>query len=127
MLKIAGLLLVPNGEDIGRALGDYYPSLERPLNVTDAPSNRSEENSTLVADAEYPHPWSVFFTVLGTVLLDFDADACQSPSRAYLLDVTVPGKRNITLFDKFTVLYAKVHVSLTNMIFTLKRWHVTFN
>ena len=29
--------------------------------------------------------------VAGTVLLDFDADACQSPSRAYLLDVTLPG------------------------------------
>jgi solute carrier family 45, member 1/2/4 len=36
------------------------------------------------------HPWGVLFTVLGTVLLDFDADACQSPSRAYLLDVTQP-------------------------------------
>lgn len=38
-----------------------------------------------------PHPWGIFFTILGTVLLDFDADACQSPARAYLLDVTVPG------------------------------------
>ena len=38
------------------------------------------------------HPWGIFFTVLGTVLLDFDADACQSPSRAYLLDVTTAGK-----------------------------------
>jgi solute carrier family 45 protein 1/2/4 len=37
------------------------------------------------------HPWGIFFTILGTVLLDFDADACQSPSRAYLLDVTLPG------------------------------------
>ena len=37
------------------------------------------------------HPWGIFFTVLGTVLLDFDADACQSPSRAYLLDVTTAG------------------------------------
>ena len=27
------------------------------------------------------HPWGIFFTILGTVLLDFDADACQSPSR----------------------------------------------
>lgn len=36
------------------------------------------------------HPWGIFFTILGTVLLDFDADACQSPSRAYLLDVCVP-------------------------------------
>ena len=40
------------------------------------------------------HPWGIFFTVLGTVLLDFDADACQSPSRAYLLDVTVAGRNN---------------------------------
>ena len=38
------------------------------------------------------HPWGIFFTILGTVLLDFDADACQSPSRAYLLDVTLPGQ-----------------------------------
>ena len=37
------------------------------------------------------HPWGIFFTIVGTVLLDFDADACQSPSRAYLLDVTLPG------------------------------------
>jgi len=35
--------------------------------------------------------WAIFFTVLGTVLLDFDADACQSPARAYLLDICVPG------------------------------------
>lgn len=103
-------MLVPNGENIGRALGDYYPSLERPANGTEAPINRSEDsNSTLVPDANYPHPWSVFFTVLGTVLLDFDADACQSPSRAYLLDVTVPGKRNTAPFDKLTLLYTKLH------------------
>ncbi|XP_070143066.1 membrane-associated transporter protein [Drosophila kikkawai] len=36
------------------------------------------------------HAWGIFFTVLGTVLLDFDADACQSPARAYLLDVCLP-------------------------------------
>lgn len=47
------------------------------------PTNKTVINS---------HPWGVFFTVLGTVLLDFDADACQSPARAYLLDVTVHGK-----------------------------------
>lgn len=44
------------------------------------------------------HPWGVFFTILGTVLLDFDADACQSPSRAYLLDVTLPGLYQISSF-----------------------------
>ncbi|XP_069687026.1 membrane-associated transporter protein [Periplaneta americana] len=84
-----GLLLVPNGQTIGYALGDYYPSWE---NHTEPPVDNwtDTSNTTVVSDADYPHPWSVFFTVLGTVLLDFDADACQSPSRAYLLDVTVP-------------------------------------
>ena len=43
------------------------------------------------------HPWGIFFTVLGTVLLDFDADACQSPSRAYLLDVTVSGTNKLCM------------------------------
>ena len=43
------------------------------------------------ADLYTYHPWGIFFTIIGTVLLDFDADACQSPSRAYLLDVTLPG------------------------------------
>jgi len=119
------MLLVPNGEDIGRALGDYYPSLERPPNGTDTPGNRTEDgNSTLAPDANYPHPWSVFFTVLGTVLLDFDADACQSPSRAYLLDVTVPGMRNTASFDKLTPLHTKLYrypltyIGSTYMIFT---------
>ncbi|GFU08344.1 membrane-associated transporter protein [Nephila pilipes] len=35
-------------------------------------------------------PWSIVFTVLGTMLLDFCSDACQSPSRTYLLDVSLP-------------------------------------
>ncbi|XP_044258362.1 proton-associated sugar transporter A [Tribolium madens] len=66
---LLGLLLVPNGELLGYVAGDPNPS--------DPQYNNS-------------HPWGVFFTVLGTVLLDFDADACQSPARAYLLDVTIP-------------------------------------
>lgn len=34
-------------------------------------------------------PRGLFFAVLGVVLLDFGCDACQSPSRAYLLVSTV--------------------------------------
>jgi hypothetical protein len=124
------MLLVPNGEDIGRALGDYYPSLERPPNGTDTPSNRTEDgNSTLAPDANYPHPWSVFFTVLGTVLLDFDADACQSPSRAYLLDVTVPGMRNTAPFDKLSphhitlYKYPLTYIRSTYMVFSHLRFY----
>ena len=36
------------------------------------------------------HPFSIIFTVLGVMILDFSCDACQSPCRAYMVDVTVP-------------------------------------
>lgn len=87
-----GLLLVPNGEDIGYALGDFNP-YESNVTLKKAPqvahrTTASESESINVAKTS--HPWGIFITIIGTVLLDFDADACQSPSRAYLLDVTVP-------------------------------------
>ncbi|CAH2265513.1 proton-associated sugar transporter A [Pararge aegeria] len=80
-----GLILVPNGEDIGYAMGD-----EGSVNRTVVPSSLGPRSSALEIQSNNHHPWGVLFTVLGTVLLDFDADACQSPARAYLLDVTVP-------------------------------------
>lgn len=109
MIDFQGLFLVPNGEDLGYFMGD-----PKPLNLTMArpPAQRiftnsrhanSQEEAVLnmsnATDKNY-HPWGVFFTVLGTVLLDFDADACQSPARAYLLDVTVTGgkKRSLETF-----------------------------
>ncbi|XP_053603428.1 proton-associated sugar transporter A [Plodia interpunctella] len=82
---LLGLILVPNGEEIGYALGD-----ERPVNQTAIPSALGPRSSALDHESTNYHPWGVLFTVLGTVFLDFDADACQSPARAYLLDVTVP-------------------------------------
>jgi solute carrier family 45 protein 1/2/4 len=93
-----GLLLVPNGEDLGYAMGDFYPYdylyNETTYNETMAkilPHRTTAQESQIEEVFEMPnsHPWGVFFTVLGTVLLDFDADACQSPARAYLLDVTI--------------------------------------
>ncbi|XP_030747732.1 proton-associated sugar transporter A [Sitophilus oryzae] len=75
---LLGLFLVPNGEAFGYLLGDE-----------DHTKKTSEDNSTS-SEIHTSHPWGVFFTVLGTALLDFDADACQSPARAYLLDVTIP-------------------------------------
>lgn len=95
MLKFSGLILVPNGEDIGYALGD-----EGSVNKTVVPSALGPRRAALDVESNNHHPWGVLFTVLGTVLLDFDADACQSPARAYLLDVTVPGQlhMNIIIF-----------------------------
>ncbi|KAK9880972.1 hypothetical protein WA026_014323 [Henosepilachna vigintioctopunctata] len=95
---LMGLILVPNGETLGFALGDtpsslnittYKDSAHRTSAKKEYTSNNSINNST-DAYSLGKHPWGIFFTVLGTMLLDFDADACQSPARAYLLDVTIP-------------------------------------
>ncbi|XP_049797543.1 uncharacterized protein LOC126214950 [Schistocerca nitens] len=116
---LLGLILVPNGADIGYALGDPRPapspsppgalnatpplemvtpsewqatnaSLGPGLSTTESPAALANESSVVSRKPQSSHPWGVVFTILGTVLLDFDADACQSPARAYLLDVTVP-------------------------------------
>ncbi|XP_029176911.1 proton-associated sugar transporter A [Nylanderia fulva] len=86
-----GLILVPNGEHIGYLFGDR-PSHENetiPLGHRTTAKLATKETSESVERAS-SHSWGILFTILGTVLLDFDADACQSPARAYLLDVTIP-------------------------------------
>lgn len=92
--------MVPNGEDLGYAFGDYYPYNDSTTTVNSVKiqpqiAYRSTASESLINDSSKstitPHPWGILFTILGTVLLDFDADACQSPARAYLLDVTIPG------------------------------------
>ncbi|XP_055615675.1 proton-associated sugar transporter A [Toxorhynchites rutilus septentrionalis] len=91
---LLGLLLVPNGEDLGYMFGDpdpymngTYVALPHRSTAQVEIYERDEASNTTPPPG---HPWGIFFTILGTVLLDFDADACQSPSRAYLLDVTLP-------------------------------------
>ncbi|XP_032688047.1 proton-associated sugar transporter A [Odontomachus brunneus] len=86
-----GLILVPNGEHIGYTFGDTPSDSNEtiPLGHRTTAKLFSEEAPGTV-DRASSHYWGIFFTILGTVLLDFDADACQSPARAYLLDVTVP-------------------------------------
>ncbi|XP_059610363.1 proton-associated sugar transporter A [Phlebotomus argentipes] len=91
---LLGLLLVPNGENIGYAFGDseFNDTWSNSSQTIVLPHRSSASDSTVIEtpERENYHPWGIFFTILGTVLLDFDADACQSPSRAYLLDVTLP-------------------------------------
>merc|ERR1719445_628734 len=109
-------MLVPNGKAIGKMMGDKYYDKE-----VNAPSGRIFLESSNLTDYDYGdtststdtpgppsdlhtyHPWGIFFTIIGTVLLDFDADACQSPSRAYLLDVTLPEDHAIGLAT-FTIM-----------------------
>lgn len=85
-----GLLLVPNGVEIGYWFGDPRPVSDLNLTVGGSVNATTMDTSIDTTTPKRGHPWGIFFTVLGTVLLDFDADACQSPSRAYLLDVTLP-------------------------------------
>ncbi|XP_062552076.1 proton-associated sugar transporter A [Armigeres subalbatus] len=96
---LLGLLLVPNGESLGYAFGDPYPNMSNETNQIQSmlphrssaqEEVSSQDNETITTSTRPTHPWGILFTILGTVLLDFDADACQSPSRAYLLDVTIP-------------------------------------
>ena len=71
----------------------------------------SDDNDNVTEEAiqprNYPHPFSILFTVLGVILLDFSCDACQSPCRAYMLDVTVPEDHSRGL-STFTVLAGKI-------------------
>ncbi|XP_020292465.1 proton-associated sugar transporter A [Pseudomyrmex gracilis] len=85
-----GLILVPNGEHIGYAFGDTKFHTNETIPLGHHRTTAKEEAFHPSANRISSHSWGIFFTILGTVLLDFDADACQSPARAYLLDVTVP-------------------------------------
>ena len=72
---------------------DYYDEFSNmTMSGYDDTTEDTVDDNTPPSNLHTYHPWGIFFTIIGTVLLDFDADACQSPSRAYLLDVTLPGK-----------------------------------
>lgn len=45
----------------------------------------------------------ILVTIVGVILLDFDCDACQSPSRAYLIDISQNSDHSIGL-SMFTVM-----------------------
>lgn len=86
-----GLILVPNGELIGYTLGDTPSRTNETIPLGHRTTAKLSEGLTPdPVGRTSSHSWGIFFTILGTVLLDFDADACQSPARAYLLDVTLP-------------------------------------
>jgi len=94
---ITGLILVPFGNEIGALFGDYGDA----MNITHSndvnsmseivmnhnPASEAQSQDDLVFES---YKYAVLFTVLGTILLDFNADNCLTPARAYLLDVTLP-------------------------------------
>lgn len=94
---LLGLFLAPWGRDLGRILGDngVAPSTNS--------SSDSEEMKPLSRNSGGSFYWAILFTVLGTMLLDFNADNCQNPSRAYLLDVCLPEEHAHAL-STFTIM-----------------------
>lgn len=97
-----GLFLAPWGRDLGRLLGDGGISTSLANFTNDDPLSY-EYKTVNVADTSNGFFWAIFFTVLGTLLLDFNADNCQTPSRAYLLDVCVP-EEHARALSMFTVM-----------------------
>lgn len=95
---LLGLFLAPWGRDVGRFLGDNGVASMK--NVSSDSSDLLDEPVKQRSGSFY---WAILFTVLGTMLLDFNADNCQNPSRAYLLDVCVPEEHAHAL-STFTIM-----------------------
>lgn len=75
---LLGLLLVPNGELLGLKFGDT-PDTVLPGNFTTIdPITGFEEDVQMTEKGN--HAWGIFFTIIGTVLLDFDADVRNTGS-----------------------------------------------
>ncbi|XP_046551030.1 proton-associated sugar transporter A-like isoform X2 [Haliotis rubra] len=129
---VLGLLLVPNGESIGILLGDkgnetlhnrykyvYNQSFQETskrsildnVSLPDVTPIPISEGTDMVTGATEPESYAIskdhfrgiILTIVGVAMLDFNCDACQSPSRAYLLDVTSPEEHSSGL-TMFTVM-----------------------
>ncbi|KAH9498719.1 hypothetical protein Btru_004669 [Bulinus truncatus] len=103
---VLGLCLVPNGEILGIWLGD--PGNEtingRPSYNVSGEEPFSHKSSLEFSFSVPPdHIRGIIFTILGVAMLDFNCDACQSPCRAYLLDICVPEDHSTGL-TMFTVM-----------------------
>lgn len=88
---IGGLILAPYGRNLGELVGVQDENITFVTNGTVMSGNLT--NYEYQAGTPYTGTtfyWALFFTVLGTLMLDFTADNCQTPSRAYLLDVCLP-------------------------------------
>ncbi|XP_058059298.1 proton-associated sugar transporter A-like [Anopheles bellator] len=106
---IIGCLLVPYGKNIGAWLGDLGeiagsvedPSIEPvsallvDLNGTSLVGDVFRSYNFYRVDEEIAqhrvdYRWAIVITIIGTILMDFNADNCMTPSRAYLLDICLP-------------------------------------
>ncbi|XP_037916322.1 proton-associated sugar transporter A-like isoform X3 [Hermetia illucens] len=98
-----GLVLVPYGKIVGGLLGDRGMSSESPDAGTTNTTLTNLKQTELAEPSISNHVYGFVFTILGTILLDFNADTCQTPSRAYLLDVCIPSD-HVKAMSTFSVM-----------------------
>ncbi|KNC21105.1 hypothetical protein FF38_04337 [Lucilia cuprina] len=105
---LLGLILVPYGKEFGLLLGDEGYTYN--VSATIASNFSIAEGSVaalLSPEQEGPSPsnykYATILTIIGLVLLDFDADTCQTPARTYLLDMCIPEDqpKALTMFTLF--------------------------
>ncbi|XP_041783254.1 proton-associated sugar transporter A-like isoform X1 [Anopheles merus] len=103
---ITGCILVPYGRNIGAWFGDLGEYVDDPANTINGAAALIDINGTVVSDAlrsynfyrieeqiaehRTDYRWAIVITIIGTILTDFNADNCMTPSRAFLLDVSLP-------------------------------------
>lgn len=80
---ISGLLLIPHAIELGYHFGD--PEFDR--DSTHLVKYNDEFGEQFAEGLKYK--WALFITIIGIILLDFNADICQSPARAYILDMSI--------------------------------------
>ena len=93
------------------SLGRFTRKLKRENNSLDSMSNTTNEEAGdepptktgSIFQLSEEHFKGIILTILGVALLDFNCDACQSPCRAYLLDVSIPEDHSAGL-TMFTVM-----------------------
>lgn len=76
---ILGLLLVSNGEHLARICHDLLFG-----DGSAVPGGEQDPQSV-----KRIHSIATIFTIVGTVLLDFNADNCLTPARTYLLEMCI--------------------------------------
>jgi solute carrier family 45, member 1/2/4 len=84
---------------MGYWFGDQINEANPNLRTFNQTTNEREQNLSPLSSRKF----GTTLTVLGVLLLDLDCDACQSPSRAYLLDVTDPSQHSLGL-TTFTIM-----------------------
>lgn len=74
---LLGLLLVPNGEYFGYKMGDIPDFIPPNITANETDLIESMETTTTPNNIQGDHSWGILFTIIGTVLLDFDADVSE--------------------------------------------------